>query len=110
MAQMPEPAGPRIPASHDIYTALVAIALAIVAGTLGFVIYRTNELMGTPTPPASPTRIGLAHAYAPVADCGAAPPFRPPGTARDDPSTVRTGVSPWAAGLFVRSCIIRRGT
>lgn len=37
-------------APNDIYTVLVSIALAAMAGTLGFVIYRCNELLGTPFP------------------------------------------------------------
>jgi hypothetical protein len=28
----------------------VAVALVVCLGTLGFVIYRTNELLGTPFP------------------------------------------------------------
>ncbi len=37
-------------ASNDIYTVFTAIALFIVAGVLAFVIYTSNELLGTPFP------------------------------------------------------------
>ncbi len=50
MAQTPGPRRPRAQPGNDIYTALVAMALVAVAGTIGFVIYRTNELLGTPFP------------------------------------------------------------
>lgn len=42
--------GRHVQPTHDIYTALVSIALAVVAGTLGFVLYRCAELLGTPFP------------------------------------------------------------
>ncbi|MCG8404380.1 MAG: hypothetical protein MI923_04185 [Phycisphaerales bacterium] len=41
---------PRVKPGNDIYTVLAAIALALVAGTIGFVLYRCNELLGTPFP------------------------------------------------------------
>jgi len=44
------PAGPRIIYPNDIYTVLVSIALFISVGTVSFVIYRCNELFGTPFP------------------------------------------------------------
>lgn len=51
MARMaPGSHGPQVRPSHDIYTALVCIAFAVVAGTLGFVIYRCTELLGTAFP------------------------------------------------------------
>ncbi len=37
-------------AGNDIYTALVSISLALVVGTLAFVLYRCDELLGTPLP------------------------------------------------------------
>jgi hypothetical protein len=37
-------------AGNDIYTVLAILAFVAVAGTLGFVIYRCNELLGTPFP------------------------------------------------------------
>lgn len=37
-------------ASNDIYTVFTAIALFFVAGALALVIYRCNELFGTPFP------------------------------------------------------------
>ncbi len=51
MAQTP--GGPyRKPAkaANDIYTALLGFGLFTVASALGFVIYRTHELLGTPFP------------------------------------------------------------
>ncbi len=53
MAKMSSPLAPRrSPASpgNDIYTVLVCIALAFVLGTIGLVIYRCTELLGTPFP------------------------------------------------------------
>lgn len=52
MAQMPDPvaSAPRVAASNDIYTALTIISTAVVLAAIGFVLYRTNELMGTPFP------------------------------------------------------------
>ena len=50
MAQMPTGSRGSAKAGNDIYTVLVAIALALVAGTIGFVLYRCNELLGTPFP------------------------------------------------------------
>ena len=53
MAQMPGSTGPRRPLArpdNDIYTVLVSIALAIVLGTIAFVIYRCVELFDTPFP------------------------------------------------------------
>jgi len=47
------PGGSRVSrqrAGNDIYTVLAAVALFAVAATLGFVIYRCNELLGTPFP------------------------------------------------------------
>ncbi len=44
------PYGSRPAAGNDIYTVLLAAALAIVAGTLGFVIYRCSDLLGVPFP------------------------------------------------------------
>lgn len=44
------PSGPRINYPNDIYTVLASIALFISLGTVGFVIYRCNELFGTPFP------------------------------------------------------------
>lgn len=35
---------------NDIFTVLAAIALAVVAFALGYVIYRCNELLGEPFP------------------------------------------------------------
>ena len=35
---------------NDIYTVLAILAFVVVAGTLGFVSYRCNELLGTPFP------------------------------------------------------------
>ncbi len=37
-------------AGNDIYTVLAILAFVAVAGTLGFVIYRCSELLGTPFP------------------------------------------------------------
>lgn len=37
-------------AGNDIFTAMVSISLVLVVGTLAFVIYRCNELLGTPLP------------------------------------------------------------
>lgn len=42
--------GPRVQPSHDIYTVLVSIALAVVAGAIGYVLYRCDVLLGTPFP------------------------------------------------------------
>lgn len=42
--------GQRVKPGNDIYTLLVGIALALVAGTVAFVIYRCYELFGTPFP------------------------------------------------------------
>lgn len=53
MTQIPmSPAGSsqRGKASNDIYTVMVAVALATVAGTLAFVITRCIELLGKPFP------------------------------------------------------------
>jgi hypothetical protein len=52
MAQMPGPGmqRTRAPVGNDIYTVLVAMALAIVLGTLAFVIYRCVDLLGKPFP------------------------------------------------------------
>lgn len=36
--------------SNDIFTVMTAIALVAVLGTLAFVIYRCNELLGKPFP------------------------------------------------------------
>lgn len=46
----PAPSGPRVRAENDIYTVMVAIALACVIGTFAFAIYRCNELLGKPFP------------------------------------------------------------
>ena len=53
MSQLPSTPGsgaPRGKAPNDIYTVLVCIGLFAVLGTLGFVIYRCSELLGTPLP------------------------------------------------------------
>ena len=42
--------GSRAQPSHDIYTVLVGIALAVVAGAIGYVLYRCDALLGTPFP------------------------------------------------------------
>jgi hypothetical protein len=53
MAQMPSSTG-LAPSSakpdNDIYTVLVCTAFVVVAGTLGFAIYRCIELFGSPFP------------------------------------------------------------
>ena len=41
---------PQSRAYNDIYTVLVAIALAVVLGTIGFVIYRSIDIFGTALP------------------------------------------------------------
>jgi hypothetical protein len=41
---------PRVRAENDIYTLLLAIALALVLGAIGFVIYRTYQLLGSAFP------------------------------------------------------------
>ncbi|HWL92393.1 MAG TPA: hypothetical protein VNT79_02575 [Phycisphaerae bacterium] len=38
------------PAGNDIYTVLLGAAVAVVAGTLGFVIYQSVALLGVPFP------------------------------------------------------------
>jgi hypothetical protein len=52
MPQMPGPGmqRTRAPVGNDIYTVLVAMALAIVLGTTAFVIYRCVDLLGKPFP------------------------------------------------------------
>ncbi len=53
MSQLPPSPGsgaPRGKAQNDIYTVLVCIGLFALLGALGFVIYRCNELLGTPLP------------------------------------------------------------
>ncbi len=53
MAQMPGTPGvqrTRAPIGNDIYTLLAGIALAIVLGTVAFVIYRCVDLFGKPFP------------------------------------------------------------
>ncbi len=50
MAQTPGQRSPRTRPGNDIYTVLAAMALLAVASTIGFVIYRANELLGTPFP------------------------------------------------------------
>ena len=42
--------GPKVKPGNDVYTVLAGIALALVAGTIGFVLYRCSELLGTPFP------------------------------------------------------------
>lgn len=42
--------GSRPAPGNDIYTILLGIALAFVLGTVGFVIYRCNDLLGFPFP------------------------------------------------------------
>ncbi len=42
--------GVRVRPSNDIYTVLVSIALAVVAATIAFVIYRSVDLLGTAFP------------------------------------------------------------
>lgn len=36
--------------SNDIYTVMVAVALATVAGTLAFAVFRCIDLLGKPFP------------------------------------------------------------
>ena len=53
MAQKPGTTAPRRPKTqpgNDIYTVLASIGLAIVLGTIGFVIYRCVQLFDTPLP------------------------------------------------------------
>ena len=53
MAQMPGSMMPhrsRAPATNDIYTVLVSLALLAVIGTIAFVIYRCTELFDKPFP------------------------------------------------------------
>lgn len=50
MAQMPSTPGPSSKPGNDIYTVLVCTAFVVVLGTLAFVVYRCNELLGTPIP------------------------------------------------------------
>jgi len=52
MAQMPGLNGPSPSAKpdNDIYTVLVCVAFVVVAGTLGFAIYRCLDLFGSPFP------------------------------------------------------------
>ncbi len=50
MAQIPGHRTPRTRPGNDIYTVLAGMALLAVAGTIGFVIYQTTELLGTPFP------------------------------------------------------------
>lgn len=45
-----KPVGPRIFYANDIYTVLSGIALVAALGAVSFVIYRSNELFGTPFP------------------------------------------------------------
>lgn len=57
MTQMTSGAGlqrskPR--ADNDVYTVLVIIGFVVVAATLGFVMYRCNELFGSPFPSFAP--------------------------------------------------------
>lgn len=40
----------RAPATNDIYTVLVSLALLAVLGTIAFVIYRCTELFDTAFP------------------------------------------------------------
>ncbi|MBX3393999.1 MAG: hypothetical protein KF841_01390 [Phycisphaerae bacterium] len=42
--------GSRPAPENDIYTVLLGIALALVAGTFTFAIIRANELLGVPFP------------------------------------------------------------
>jgi hypothetical protein len=53
MAHLPSGTGTqrtRIQPGHDIYTALVGIGLAIVMGSIAFVVYRCVELFDSPLP------------------------------------------------------------
>jgi len=51
MAHMPGgPYGSRQKDENDIYTVLVIIGCAAVALAIGFVIYKSNELLGVPFP------------------------------------------------------------
>jgi len=52
MATMPGSGmpGSRPRTDNDVYTMLVITAFAFVAFALGVVMYRSNELLGTPVP------------------------------------------------------------
>ena len=53
MAQLPGPPGlqrTRPSAGNDIYTLLAGMALAIILGTVAFVIYRCVDLLDKPFP------------------------------------------------------------
>lgn len=46
----PKPVGPRINYPNDIYTVLASIAVLATVGAISFVLYRSNEIFGTPFP------------------------------------------------------------
>lgn len=52
MAQQPQGGyqSGRAAADNDVYTWLVIIGFSVVLATIVFVVYRSNELFGTPLP------------------------------------------------------------